>query len=731
MEWDAHMPNMFNRLAPDTWLSNPSTEIKLDIMRSLSEMHAAKGTSEYQLKEKNFNRELMRYLLLAFDVNKDSKLWQANQYKPPGIKKFHMGIESIIMNAKTWLDDINSTNPRLHPNLANNPKPVLDKIINSSMNTVLILQSQLKDITHPEMISEGGKIGVGGRYVRETGVQINYLEQLEKALGKTPEGKAAYDAIASGQRYLPGGIMYRFPVTTNAQASLIDINYLAIPDDIGEMLGMNANTYYAHSILSALQGSDNDGDFGVLHFREINDIQQMSRMAVRNRETLNEILDNTELQRIMRENRIETDLAGRVTGKVKLGAANRILGWAGEHAVVSSYGYDKNTGLVKADFYNVPKELLDSSDAINQMVAVARGIAQRTPAHAQSATILGEQMKGHMPALFKELVPSVTNQVKKINAMILTAAQAGRIPEGITAPQLMGTINHNLAGILGQLPFELGKHIDPKELGESMMVLDFFNDPEKNWSNRDFVFGIWDAPVKKWVEPPPEAKRREAFDFLIEEIKFAKRMARFSDEAKIYDTSATNVMLGRKGTTFWDVMNITRDFNYNAFSQEEPGTLRSLVDAFKTRFPIDPEMGAAFKKGGKYAAISAAVLLGLSFFKPFDSSHSLNPIDSFIEFGGDLDSRYNLVQSDLELPRRVPLDMVNASFSKEAHIQLNTGNNTKRQRSTILSSVLRDSQLLQPYEQYTFRSKPYVRYSNYTMNIPFMGTSDLDRKSRL
>ena len=54
--------------------------------------------------------------------------------------------------------------------------------------------------------------------MRETGVQLNYREQLERALGKTPDGKAAYDAIAKGQRYLPGGIMYRFPVTTNAQA---------------------------------------------------------------------------------------------------------------------------------------------------------------------------------------------------------------------------------------------------------------------------------------------------------------------------------------------------------------------------------------------------------------------------------------------------------------------------------------------------------------------------------
>jgi hypothetical protein len=156
-----------------------------------------------------------------------------------------------------------------------------------------------------------------------------------------------------------------------------------------------------------------------------------------------------------------------------------------------------------------------------------------------------------------------------------------------------------------------------------------------------------------------------------------------------------------------------------------------LNDALSTRFGRQIDVAPKFRKAGKYGAIGAAVFMGLSMFTPFGNSKSLNPIDMFTDLG-NIDGNPAAISSNLELGRGTPLDVVDASFSKEAFIRLNKGDrNEKKNRSGIINSMLMGSSLVRNEGYYEFQSKPYKSYTNYTTRVPTMGTSELKRRSEL
>jgi len=724
LDLDPHSANVFNRLAPNVLLSGAELEIKLGIMRNLAKLNTAKGKAKEEIGSQ-FNRDVIRMIMIGFGANKNSKLWEAAQYKPPGMFKAHYGIEQIILNAKNTLSELNNKNPKLNFQIGNGlASNTMGQIINSEMNTVLISESQFKSHHYTELDERRKHV------IKNTGVEINYSRQLENAL-RNDKGK--FQEVIKGQRVLPGGMMYRYPVPQAGGHPLMDINYLVIPDDIAKHLGMNPNSFYAHTVMSMLQGSDNDGDYAVLHFKEIHSLQEMNKMHRENQRVMQNIMDSSELSNLVKSQAIHTDSAGRVDRKVKLGAVHKLVGFNTEGVVVQSYEFSGGVNSrITSRTRTVKKELIDSSEAVSQLVKLAAGLANHSPeAMEMSEFIVGEGVRSQLPALSKQLIPNATNLLKRMNAGILTASEAGRLNGSVTAHELFGSINHGLAGIIGQLPLELGKHIDPKKLGEAVIAYDFWSNPEANTKFRKQVFTHFKSFYSNWADPPSQEHITEHFKTL-EDIAISINRLKKTPGGRLFDAAANDIVMGRKNSSIWSLAAANGGYEFEEASERQKGPFELMKNAFKDRLRISPETLDLFKKSGKAGAIGASLLLGLSMFHPFGTSKSLNPLDYFVDVGPDIKSNNNLFRSDLELPEPNPLDMVNASFSKQAFVRMNDqGRNNDRQRGSIVGSMLRDAGLMQPYAQYDVRSQPNVNFSNYTTSVPHMGSPDLARRSQL
>lgn len=724
--FDKNVENNYNLLGPNIWLENNDTNIKMGIMQAYKNLQSAiamKDPVEEANNIKYIHREYVRMLLLSFGADKNSKLWESIQYNPPGIMPKHKGIESVKLSAMEMLENINRSGRfnRLKggPTLSR-IKTALGNITSADIDTILITEKSFNQIRNP------------ARFTTSKGVQfdgnaVHFASLLEKNLGTT--GKE----IRQGQRYLPGGIMVRYPQTQSGGANLLASKYLVVPKEISEYIGMDDNSFYAHTFLfSFLQGADNDGDQAVLHFREINSITDYFNRMEENRSTLKSISNNLEIRNLIKSNQITRDANGNIV-KVNINEVNNVVKFTPSgKALISAVEYDKNNNLV-TNFFTVDESKLEMEGFAQSIAKTCQGIARHTKGFFDAADYMKQEiMRSQMPAFSKQLIPAATNLLKKRMFQLAYGSDAKRIPGGTsTTSNMIGTISHGLVAQLGQIPIEIGKHVDPNRLSEVTKWFDYWRDPMKFEKFKDVAFeGYYEQYASLGKDIPDKMIVREEFDYLSNLFRNIDTIENLSPEAKIYQKSALNGLMGRDASTFWDLMNIQYlDPRITTVSEQRKG-LQDMLGGLKYRVNISDDAAAMFRKGGKVAAISAAVLLGLSFFKPFSPSNSISPLDSFISLG-DVNSQHNLIASPLELPRGVPLDVVNPSFPNGISIKLNENPNVRRAQSAIATTLLRTTRLGQPFDFYNVPVQPKISYTNYTTSVPTMGTSDFQRRSSL
>jgi hypothetical protein len=161
--------------------------------------------------------------------------------------------------------------------------------------------------------------------------------------------------------------------------------------------------------------------------------------------------------------------------------------------------------------------------------------------------------------------------------------------------------------------------------------------------------------------------------------------------------------------------------------------LQELGERIGKRFNISDAGYAGMKKAGKFGAIAAGAFMALNFFRPNQLSNSMNPLDGFVDLGADVAGEHNIYNSNVQLSRRQPISMVNASFSKEAFIRMQNKDreaDTKKKMSAAINDLL-GLEYAEKYEYRTFRGSPIGSYSNYTTNIGHFGSANLERRANL
>jgi hypothetical protein len=162
--------------------------------------------------------------------------------------------------------------------------------------------------------------------------------------------------------------------------------------------------------------------------------------------------------------------------------------------------------------------------------------------------------------------------------------------------------------------------------------------------------------------------------------------------------------------------------------------MSNIGEVLAKKFKLDtPSARGVFKKSGKLAAIGAIAYLGLNFFRPNQLSNSMNPLDAFTDLGVDIDGNHNIINSNLELERGVPLDMINSSFSKKAFVKLNkkSKGSYNSDKGKVIQNMLRNSFSQSSPFMVDFGDRSKTTYTNYTKSINSFGSSQLENRAEL
>ena len=707
--WDPFPMNEFNYLGGDLALATPEARIKMDLMRAVKEYSDVLTTntpSDIRTAKDKLDEEVFRFFTVGLSTDVGSKFWLAGQYNPKHVWASHYGMDTIQSRAVFAKAD-----GRLKRQFSGkyNVDSILDNLTRSSLNTVAITESMFNKFST----------------VLPTGEVQNVNKAMDK---KIKDLYMPGKNVTKSYRPMPGGIMYRYPIPQAGNDGMLDINYLVIPDEVGSHLGMDGNTFYAHTILSGLQGWDNDGDQGALHLKEIGTISTLDQYAKESRQSLQSILQKPQIADVIKRTKMSLDAEGNIVRTLKIGPMAQVIGHTGDgmKAMVSILNED---GIVETKM--AATNLLDFTDSVKQISDIAAGLAQQTSKGLSADYARRALEEANYAFSSKSLIPFATNIVKK-RAMGIVAS-VGNVKNARALYDFIGDLSHGLAGI-SQDSISIGKH-GAEHAARLANAQAYLVNPIGNKQFKDDAMKVWKEQFKGYLNQEHNDYLEETFKIATGEIENVERLTRLSQEFRSHNNSISDFMMGRTNSFVLDFLATEIDQQFNIGSRNsipETSVFRELGDNFKKRFRLDVSDVATFRKVGKGAAIGAAIYLGTSLFRPFGNSKSLNPLDMVIDLGYDADGNPNAINSELELDRSVPIDMVDASFSKQAFIKLNrAGENERKGMSSVVSSLIENAVNSRPNNMYEFRTKTNITYSNYTMNINSLGSSNLDRKSRM
>lgn len=706
MDWDPTPGNMFTPVSQGLYKATEQTQIKIDMLDALRSWQevATKlnqngkplSDAEHQFMTNSsdrFNRMYLRYLMMGLPADKMSEFWRAGQYAPKALYLMHKNVYTLQQNVM----GLEQTKPGAFKKHA----AAIKNLKTMSMDTMVITEEQLREYNFVD---------------QKTGESINAVRHLEEKLGKD------WESIRKGERYLPGGVFIRHPVPQAGYDGLHTGQFLVLPKELAKMAGADENTVYGHPVYGAAQAADTDGDHYFIHLKEFATIQQAENVRAEDLRTLNDMLDsNTKLTEDIMNSKI---LDG--SDSVKIGTINSIIGYEGNKAHVSSLeiiGEGKNRQVIST-LKTVETSRLDFTNGVEHMIGMLKNMASGGSAGGMTQRQTNAMMNSYSSTLIaKHLIPLTTNLLKTRVHELLATNPNPNAEWGAWFTSTVGNLTHGLAG-MAQGVIDAAKN--PEKAQSLSKMYNWLRDP-----TRDKAAGqsAWlDMERVQYGDRFDEEQATARFMEMHNKFVDMHIMRKNSPEFKTQNDSSNDFMMGRKTSNVFDYYTSITNNLFEIFAPDKPSTIMGeLNNALSNKLGRQVDATPVFRKAGKWGAIGAAVFMGLGLFTPMGNSNSLNPIDMFTDLGtigGDTAS----MSSSLELPRNVPLNMVDASFSKQAFIRMNKGNN-KKQRSNAINDLLMGSILSRGDSIYEFEDKPYKTYSNYTRNISKFGSSDLKRRT--
>lgn len=694
-----------------------NTQLSKEILSEVMKLdQAIKEGGDSASSKAVIGKKFVQLLLNGFDLHHTTLWGGANVAAPPSIMGPARGADLILM--KAWEVRQNTKN------LTKSQIGILDNILQSTPDTAFI--ARVHGESAPVRINRNG-----------TWTDIKYGKYLEEVLG----ADMAED-ILSGQKAAPG-FQLRYPLEQQGRDAVIDKKITFLDDEMLGMLGIDKNGIWT-LYHSEKQKVDYDADQVAIILKDLSVADKNLQGPEAYRHIMAE--HKQQLQAIMREPDMRLKNTKRMLSGNGLGSFTMLsydeLGKPKTELV--QYGSEAHRQFAE--------EMLASSKKLT------RNIVGGMPEIITSSYVKSRVNMVTYNALMKTQIGVATNMIGRKMEHI---AKAGRVLKPHVADFLLGNFSFGLPE-LNQRVMDFSKHGNEEfaaKLNKFMIDLGspgrMNRDPElKHWIESGFrsVMDDHADELGMFEGRAPETYAREVTDALFN-VELSRDIAVGGDRLKQAQLKAMDaVAIGQKGRSLVDDILASQSSFQNSINQSvyrslmetgqyiDPSSLtmqkpliQELGERVGKRFNISDASTAGMKKVGKFGAIGAGVFLALNLFRPNQLSNSMNPLDGFVDLGADVAGEHAMFNSSVQLSRRQPIDMVNASFSKEAFIRMQDKDrvaDTKKRMSAAINDLL-GLEYSEQYEYRTFRGSPIGSYSNYTTNIGYFGSANLERRSKL
>lgn len=706
--------NVFNALNPAgketvIGLLNNASRKRQDAFLALQkfeeQFQRSKSTGELILDESLLasqalaKKQYMRYLLDGFLLDSESVYKRAFDMAPTGMYSTIAGAEGVFSRA-VHLQRIGIKNfdKQIDQKLAKKITRVVDDVVeNSVINNIFVTRSFFEKMR----VKEGNNL-------------VTVRERLKTIFGSQTKADEIFEEIARGEMRMPA-LGVGFPTYQNAKDAGLDLTLKVIPDEVAPYLNMNANVMNVFAEMARIQARDFDGDEIALVLKGLRKGQDLMQWSREHRGSLESIMRRTDIQ---------AQMVADDKGIKRLGFGVESFMEGGK---VMMMGIDERGRVVHdvLDAHQVPL-----GDVTSKMVDLATQASIHTPSSLTPKYISNQMDVVAQVAVSKQNIGLFTNVYRKRISQIL---QAGIVKDPLDKSLLIGNSTIGL-GKLAQDIIGLAKH--GTGVDDIAKVAKVFISDRSSSFDRERAFDDYFIRSFESVDLPQEKRKQllQMYKASVKKIKYEEGVEGVHQQLR----SLANLDIGRDEANIFDFIISQEELDQirytSEFAQTRPTALGRLIEGSKKRLKFEPEInGQVWRKAGKWGAIGAAAYLALNFFRPSQLSNSANPLDAFTDLGVDFNGDYNLLGTPPELQRGIPLDTVDASFSKQAFIKLRSANSSrnKENRGAVIRNMLRDS--FSNYDNFMmeFREPQTTAYSNYTSNIGAFGSNTLHRRATL
>lgn len=687
------------RKRKDSALALKKLEDMFETLREKGEKNITKNES-FKVSARLASSQWLRYLLDGFLLDSNSVYKRSHDISLKGMFTSIAGVEQVLSRARSLfeiggLSELKSVDDKLktlhHAKIEHADKILREVIKDTAVTDVFVTRSHFDNLK----FREGRK-------------ELTIKQKIRQMVGDPEKANEIYEEMASGAKRAP---MFAIgnPPFQNAIDAALDLNYRVIPDELAPYLNMNANVANVFMEIAKLQARDFDGDQEFHSYKDMKTIEELQKWHSEHKVRLKRTMDALAVQGYLDEDK---RLAYNVDGFLENGRS-------------VAMGVDENGNFI----YDIGRHKAGVEDITSQMAGLANQQNINTAANVTERYIKDAFDQVAFVGVSKNLIGPTTNAYRRRVSQIM---QAGVIRDPADRALLIGNANFGL-GKLNQDAISFAKHgsgMKQKAKMSAAFIKGFPSDANERKAFEQEFFAAYEHTKV------PTKKRQELLDMYYASLKQHKKLTK-DEMARNTIRSLTDIDLGKQGTNIIDQVVSRSDFEiFQAASEfaERPGAeIRGLGDTLMKRFKIQPEFPKAFtRKAGKFGLVGALGYMALNFFRPNQLSQSWNPLDAFTDLGVDPNGDYTRVGSELELDRRIPLDTVDASFSKQAFIKLqNYNNNYREDKGRVVREMLNNS--FQNFDVFKKdqRESQRTTYSNYTSHIGSFGNNTLQRRSTL
>lgn len=702
--------NIFDILNPrgqDSMVGYYSNTSKstLNVVKAMSifesDWKANNGTVNDSM-EKSFGelkKAYLRYFMKGFNLDSSSVYAKAFELTPTGIRSRVRGAAIIKERAYDIMKYHGGVKGYSDSFVGNASRA--DKIINRILGS-----DSVRDVYISSTIAEEISIATRGTDGEIKDIKLN--KHLSSIFG-TANAKEIKD-IMGGMQPLEG-YMTRYPNAQAAMDGVLDMRLNIIPNEVAELLGMSINEIHAHSEMTGLFGGDFDGDHIEFVVKGLKNAEALGKLGAEHRAALSKLMTHNTL--------VNNSLKGGTLQQKRLVHLD-----AQDGAIVGGFDERGYSTIVSTRDASTISEIFK-----NSMGTTADNIKTsllHNPDVVTKQYIKNQLDKVAAVGASKMQIGLFTNMALRRSRQLMTVG----LQDNAIANKLIGNLSTGDAGI-AQMFISLAKHdtdITELAMASKAFLNPFTKDEKAHKSLRDLFYKM-----------SPEEDPQAIYQNWIDTVQKASTLTKGNEMLAYRNRALENLDFMRPGTNMMDAVLSTADVDFSSSFRGDPGSglrksaLQELGDSLKKKFKLGDGASSVFRKSGKFAAIGAAAYMAFNFFRPSQMSNSMNPMDGFTDLGVDIDGSHNAFFSNMDLSSRIPLDMVDASFSKKAFMRKNeiSAGQYNKDKSSVINDLLANAFGNKSSYTREVRTRRRTSHSNYTSNIGALGSAQLSRRAEL